>query len=452
MSLNVNFPELFLKRSQRQFGLDYERFYGALNEEPVVSVRKNPAKPTNLWKNEEKVAWCTDGYYLSEKPAYIFDPFFHAGCFYPQEASSMFIDWILRHLEKIPQKPVVLDLCAAPGGKTTLLASYLNNEGLLVANEIIRNRSQILLENVIKWGYSNCVVTQNSPSDFLSLKNFFDLILVDAPCSGEGMFRKEKRAIEEWSEANAAMCAIRQRKILENIWGSLKPDGFLIYSTCTFNPSENEEIILNFANNFNAEVIKLNPPKFFGLFSIDIAGGNGLAFYPHLAKGEGFFVSVLRKTKDNNYDTNFKREKTATFLKSKSDFSHILNVFEDWIFIEEKNQIHAISQQFEGQLYKLKKQLNILNYGINIGNYEQKKYAPSQALATNTAFCNNDFFSEIDLDIDFALKYLKGEILPSLNVKKGYILLKYKGIPLGFGKEIGLRVNNLYPTKWRIRK
>jgi len=239
----VKIPEKFQNRIKIQFGNDSEQFLTSLENSPVISVRKNPKKITDLWIDNEKVPWCNEGYYLSQKPIFTLDPLFHAGCYYPQEASSMVVDWILRQIISIPDNPIVLDLCAAPGGKSTLLASWMDGKGLLVANEIIRNRSLILLENMVKWGYPNCVVTQNSPSDFSPLRHFFDIILVDAPCSGEGMFRKEKKAAEEWSESNAAMCAVRQRKILDEIWGSLKPGGILIYSTCTFNPSKNEENI-----------------------------------------------------------------------------------------------------------------------------------------------------------------------------------------------------------------
>ena len=408
----VKIPEKFQNRIKIQFGNDSEQFLTSLENSPVISVRKNPKKITDLWIDNEKVPWCNEGYYLSQKPIFTLDPLFHAGCYYPQEASSMVVDWILRQIISIPDNPIVLDLCAAPGGKSTLLASWMDGKGLLVANEIIRNRSIILLENMVKWGYPNCVVTQNSPSDFSPLRHFFDIILVDAPCSGEGMFRKEKRAAEEWSESNAAMCAVRQRKILDEIWGSLKPGGILIYSTCTFNPSENEENIACFAKDNQAEVLRFAPPETWGIKSIEINDGAGLAFYPHLVKGEGFFITVIRKQDDEEYQPLTKKEKTINLLK---------------------------------------KYLNTMEYGVKIGGTGQKEIIPSQALAMSTDFRNNGFFPEIELNLKEALNYLKGNILPSSNKQKGYVLLTYKGIPLGFGKEIGSRINNLYPAGWRIR-
>ncbi|MCL2073366.1 MAG: RNA methyltransferase [Marinilabiliaceae bacterium] len=400
---------IFIKRIEKQFGNDSTQFLEALKLPPTISVRKNPSKPTDLWNNAEKVPWCDDGYYLLQKPAYTLDPLFHAGCYYPQEASSMIIDWLLRQLDIKTENPIILDLCAAPGGKATLIVSFLNGNGLLIANEIIKNRSHILLENLIKWGYKNCLVTQNSPEVFFSFKNIFDIIVVDAPCSGEGMFRKDKRAIEEWSEINAEKCALRQRKILDDIWHSLKSGGFLIYSTCTFNPAENEENISKFAKENHAEVMKFTPPLSWGITSINIENGNGFAFYPHLTKGEGFFVTVIQKIDDNIAKC---REMSNSKIKN-IDFST----------------------------------LKILERSKNSKN----RLIPAHSLAMSNDFINHNHYPELELTLDDALKYLKGEPLQSSGLKKGYLLLKYKGVSLGFGKEIGNRINNLYPINWRIK-
>jgi len=447
----AKFPDSFQNRIKRQFGGDSADFLGALERPPVTSVRKNPKKLTGLWNDNETVPWCREGYYLSQKPVFTLDPLFHAGCYYPQEAGSMVIDWILRQIESIPDSPIVLDLCAAPGGKATLLASWMEGKGLLVVNEIIRNRSLILLENMIKWGYPNCVVTQNSPADFSGLQHFFDLIIVDAPCSGEGMFRKEKRAIEEWSESAVAMCAVRQRKILDDIWYCLKPGGILIYSTCTYNPSENEDNIANFAKENDAEVLQLVPPELWGITTIEIAGGSGLAFYPHLTKGEGFFVTAVRKTEGKEHKSFSKKEKNTNPIKLKTDFSSILTTDVEWGFFKENQEVHAFSQRYFKHLNLLKNSLNMLDYGVNIGISGQNGLIPSQSLAMSMVFRNNGLFSEIALELKEALDYLKGDIFPSSTIKKGYVLFKYKEIPLGFGKDIGLRINNLYPSNWRIR-
>jgi 16S rRNA C967 or C1407 C5-methylase (RsmB/RsmF family) len=293
----VKLPDQFIQRLQGQMGTSMLKFVDALTREPVVSVRMNRLKQAKPhWEGAEAVPWCPTGYYLPQKPVYTLDPLFHAGCFYPQEASSMVLDWLVAHVCELPEQPMVLDLCGAPGGKSTLLASFLNGNGLLVANEVIKSRAIILAENISKWGAANCIVTRSDPSKFGVLTSMFDLIVVDAPCSGEGMFRKDKRSIEEWSEANAQMCALRQQRILNDAWPALKQGGYLIYSTCTFNPSENEGNMAWLAETLGAEVLPLNVPDDWGVDRIPVGSGNGLAFYPHKVRGEGFFVAVLRKT------------------------------------------------------------------------------------------------------------------------------------------------------------
>ncbi|MCA1744285.1 MAG: RsmB/NOP family class I SAM-dependent RNA methyltransferase, partial [Bacteroidales bacterium] len=258
----VTLPEAFIQRLQGQMGTSMLKLVDALQQDPVLSVRMNIHKlAVPQWENVEEVPWCPSGYYLSQKPLYTLDPLFHAGCFYPQEASSMVLDWLVRKVCDLPERPVVLDLCGAPGGKSTLLASILDGKGLLVANEVIKSRATILAENVSKWGFANCVVTRSDPSKFADLTSMFDLMVVDAPCSGEGMFRKDDRAIEEWSAANAQMCALRQQRILTDAWPALKQDGYLIYSTCTFNPSENEENMVWMADELGAEVLSLHVPE-----------------------------------------------------------------------------------------------------------------------------------------------------------------------------------------------
>lgn len=235
------FPEAFKQR------VENDPFLGtplleALNQTAPVSVRLHPLKQKAALTFSEKIAWCEHAFYLKERPSFTLDPLFHAGCYYPQEAGSMVLDTVLKQLD-LPSEPSILDLCAAPGGKSTLIASFLNNNGLLVSNEVIQARARILTENTTKWGYTNTVVTNNDPKDFERLNEFFDVIVVDAPCSGEGMFRKDLKARDEWSEENVQICSSRQKRIVMDVWDSLKPGGFLIYSTCTFNSAENEDTI-----------------------------------------------------------------------------------------------------------------------------------------------------------------------------------------------------------------
>ena len=266
----------------------------ALNENPPVSIRINPKKFSHSL-SLEKVKWCKDGFYLPQRPVFTFDPIFHSGAYYVQEASSMFIGEIVKEICKENSIKMALDLCASPGGKTTHLLSNLPEDAFLISNEIVSARLGALDENISKWGNNNVAITCNDPSHFSQLENLFDLILVDAPCSGEGMFRKEEAALAEWSEKNVEHCSIRQKKIISDILPTLQPGGFLIYSTCTYNEKENEENIKFLIDNFDLE--PFFPPPFQGEVPRLRDGGveGSKRFFPHTHKGEGFFVSVLRK-------------------------------------------------------------------------------------------------------------------------------------------------------------
>lgn len=444
----------FIERIVSQLGADATQFLDALSADPAISVRRNTMKVAPLDLNEtHNVPWCNAGVYLSEKPVFTLDPLFHAGCYYPQEASSMIIDWVVRDVCELPENPKVLDLCGAPGGKSTLLASWLRGNGLLVANEVIRNRAVILSENIIKWGAPNCVVTRNDPSDFGVLDSFFDLMVVDAPCSGEGMFRKDIRAVEEWSEANAAMCAQRQRRILTEAWPALRQGGYLIYSTCTFNPAENEENISWFASEFGAEVQKVITPESWGLTSIEIGSGNGLAFYPNRVKGEGFFVAVLKKTETEakSIRKDKIRDKRKAYAgKLPVDVFGWLQNSREWGYYEERAGWRAFPLRLEGDLLMLKSALDILSYGVLLGQPMKNLLIPSHELALSIAL-NRNAFVLLELQKQEALRYLKGESLTNPQVERGYVIVTYKDVPFGFVKNIGTRMNNLYPSEWRIR-
>ena len=253
----MQLPPAFEQRMNTILKNEMEDFRHVLSTSAPTSIRWNPLKNNNFSKKELPVPWCAEGYYLSSRPSFTFDPLFHAGTYYVQEASSMFLEVLVKHI--LPDRPVrVLDLCAAPGGKTTHLASLLSSGSLLVANEVIKARSNILQENLMKWGTSNVVVTNNDPADFHSLKGFFDIVLVDAPCSGEGMFRKDNAAISQWSESHVNLCAARQKRILAHAIELLAPDGCLIYSTCTFAPEENQHNVNWMVENGDFTSISIN--------------------------------------------------------------------------------------------------------------------------------------------------------------------------------------------------
>ncbi|MBY0432810.1 MAG: RsmB/NOP family class I SAM-dependent RNA methyltransferase, partial [Cyclobacteriaceae bacterium] len=274
-------------------GPEFPAFCVALEAPPPVSIRLHPKKKI-AWP-ADPVPWADQGRYLSERPVFTLDPRLHAGAYYVQEASSLLLEQALKQSVDITQPLRVLDLCAAPGGKSTHLLSLLSGDSLLVSNEVIRSRASILAENIQKWGYSNVIVTQQDPRDFQRLTGFFDVIVTDAPCSGEGLFRKDPEAMKEWSPNNVELCSQRQRRIVNDVWPALKPGGVLIYSTCTYEEKENMEAVATLTQDFAAESVSLTLNPAWGIATLEKSGCIGYQCYPHRVKGEGFFISVLHK-------------------------------------------------------------------------------------------------------------------------------------------------------------
>ena len=306
----MNLPQAFIERTRQLIGDEaYTQFEEALQTETPVSIRPNRMKCSQPVEGEP-IPWASSGSYLNNRPTFTFDPLFHAGCYYVQEASSMFVERVLQEYVKEPV--VMLDLCAAPGGKSTLCRSALPEGSLLVANEVMRNRSQVLAENLIKWGHPEVVVTNNDPADFTDLTHLFDVILTDVPCSGEGMFRKDQVAVDEWSLENVDICWKRQRRILADIWPALKPGGILIYSTCTFNREEDEDNVAWIAKELDADVLSVPVEDSWGITG-NLTGKDFpvYRFLPHKTKGEGFFLGVLKKRGDVLDDRLHHREYSA---------------------------------------------------------------------------------------------------------------------------------------------
>ena len=327
----MDLPVSFADRTRPLLGdEEYNKLADALNGEQPVSIRLNEEKlPDSSFSlfhaSSDRVPWSSTGFYLDRRLTFTFDPLFHAGCYYVQEASSMFVEQVLK--QYIGETPsVMLDLCAAPGGKSTHARSVLPAGSLLVANEVIRNRSQILAENLTKWGHPGVVVTNNDPADFSCLEDFFDVILTDVPCSGEGMFRKDPVAVSEWSPENVEICWQRQRRIISDIWPSLKPGGLLIYSTCTYNTQEDEENIRWMRDEFGAEVLPVDAPTAWNITGNLLSGEDFpvYRFLPHRTKGEGFFLAVLRKPEGETVQIRYKStvsqgKKKAGALASKAN-------------------------------------------------------------------------------------------------------------------------------------
>ena len=391
------------------------------------------------------VPWCPDGFYLSERPSFTLDPLFHAGCYYVQEASSMFLSHVLREYVKEPV--VALDMCAAPGGKSTLALSELPEGSLLIANEVVRQRANILAENIIKWGNPNCIVTNNYAEDFEAFSNVFDLIICDAPCSGEGMFRKDSASIEEWSLANVDTCWRRQRDIVQNIWHTLKEGGIFIYSTCTYNPFEDEENVAWITKTLGAEVLSCKPLPEWGLTE------SNTHFYPHRIKGEGFFISVLRKTSEEERRRRGKEEKKGKQNTAiPKELKGWLSEGEHFTIMETNETFLAFPTAHLNIYQQAKRSLKVIHAGIELAISKGKNLQPSQSLAMSNNL-NKKAFPTVEVDEQQAIAYLRTEALQlPADTPKGYVLIIYQGHPLGFAKNIGNRANNLYPAEWRIRK
>lgn len=401
----------------------------------------------------EPVGWCSTGYYLPERLSFTFDPLFHAGAYYVQEASSMFLEQAIKAY--VPEPVRCLDLCAAPGGKSTHLASLLPEGSLLVSNEVIRPRSHILAENIAKWGNPHVIVTHNDPGQIGALRHFFDVIVTDVPCSGEGMFRKDPDSVQEWSEAHVNLCAARQQRILRDVWEALKPGGILIYSTCTYNTEENEENIHFIVQELGADVLTLPDTH-----SWEITGALRYEypvyrFFPHKTRGEGFFLAVLRKA-DGATDcikpaSRGKKEKGKALPPVPPVVKTWLHQPEGFHLETQGEYIQAIPVAHLQSRQLIAASLRIVSAGIRLGEMKGKDLIPDQALALSTAL-EKGAFPTVALDWEQAIRFLKKEALtldPAM--PKGYVLLTYKRLPLGFAKNLGSRANNLYPQEWRIR-
>ena len=426
----------------------------ALETEPEVSIRFNSKAPDaeNLvlesleCRADARVLWMDDAVYLDHRPQFTMDPLLHQGCYYVQEASSMFLAEALRKCVSGPVR--ALDLCAAPGGKSTLLAQLLPEGSLLISNEIQRSRAQILAENMVKWGRPGVMVTCNSPKQIGESSLMFDLIAIDAPCSGEGMFRKDEGAVRDWSLKNVEMCALRQREIIEAVWPALKAGGYLIYSTCTFNHQEDEDNVRWIMDKFGAQAIDLYPdPKWNIAGSLTEDNLPVYHFMQHRTRGEGFFLCLLRKPEGGQVAL-----KGRPF---KADSSKIPAECKTWLgegyeFFIKNESVFALPSDLEDDMWQAGLELYALVPGIEVAVLKGHDWIPAHALAMSSAL-NRDAFCSVEVSRQQALAYLHCDAIRLEDAPRGVVLLTYKDIPLGFAKNIGNRANNLYPQEWRIR-
>lgn len=454
--LNTPLPADFKQNISHTFG---EWFCESLcqcldNGKGDRSIRLNTSKYIDSL-NLPVVPWYDKAYLISADATFAYDPSWHAGLYYVQEAASMFVQQALNTITLNLTDPLLcLDLCAAPGGKSTLFASWLGSRGTLVSNEIIASRTEILKENTIKWGLGNSIVTNNDPAQFAALGEVFDIILVDAPCSGEGLFRRDPQARNEWSLKQVGVNVERQQTILTNAWNSLKEGGYLIYSTCTFNKEENEGQIQFLQQNFGAEFIPIAIQSDWDIVQTEEQGS--YRFFPHRTAGEGFALCLLRKTSSSNESKVKYKSKAISPIQWNRKFP--LNDFLD----TEKSatqaylaneQYMALTKHQEEVCQSLLHSHYIKYAGTDIGSYKQKDFIPSHALS-QSIYLNPEAFEEVPLTYSEAITYLRKEnVLPAAGTGKGLQIATFKEAKMGFIKLISpTRSNNYYPNEWRIRQ
>ncbi len=437
-------------------------------EKPILHNGKWPTEKTDIpFELAEKIPWASDAYYLKSRPSFTMDPLFHAGTYYVQEASGMFVSFALKHIADPYQKLKVLDLCAAPGGKSTLIQSLISPESLLLSNEVIKSRVPILTQNLTKWGRANGIVSNNDPSHFRRIPGFFDIMLIDAPCSGSGLYRKDPEAASSWSTELVKLCNQRQQRILTDVWDSLKEDGFLIYSTCSYSKEENEDILDFLFNQYACKTIALTPDPQWNIVETrsDLAGASGYRFYPDKLSGEGFFLSVIQKKQDsvseklNRYSVGNPTRSNRPFKsgKNSADISKSAEQqINKWVspgllkYVAIEDSIHALMPDLLSDLELLKNHLYLKKAGIRIGKAGESEWIPDHELALGN-FLRHDS-PALQVSKSDALHFLRGNSFNTHLPDKGWHTVCFHGQRLGWVKLLDRRMNNYYPKSWRIRQ
>ena len=450
----MNLPEKLLQSLESIKGFDREAFEKVhASGEQVTSIRINPQKlseasqvPSTGGDLGEAVPWTEYGYYLNQRPSFTFDPLFHAGCYYVQEASSMFLEQAFKQTVDLSRRLRILDLSAAPGGKSTHIQSLISKDSLLVSNEVIRSRANILKDNIAKWGSDNVIVTNNDPKSFARLENYFDAIIVDAPCSGSGLFRRDEKAIDEWSENNVHLCSQRQQRILADVWPALKRNGVLIYSTCSYSNDENENIVQWMTAELPIAHCPLPIDNSWGIIETE----NGYRFWPDKVKGEGFFIACMRKLGGED-KVEIKVKKKIEIVSKKE-----MEVVKYWIkatdhqFLKIGNMVYAVPKGLSTDINFLLSNLQIIYFGTMVGELVRDKLIPAHTLAMSNLI--SDHVERIELNYEQAIDYLKKKDLREINGDKGWKLVTYKNYPLGWINILSNRINNYYPRELRILK
>ncbi len=424
----------------------------------ITSIRFNPHKVAYSSKAspsggglEGAVPWSSNGYYLPERPSFTLDPLFHAGAYYVQEASSMFLEEAIKQTVDLSKPLKILDLCAAPGGKSTLIQSVISKDSLLVSNEVIKTRVNILSENMTKWGAANVIVTNNDPKDFQRLENYFDLIVIDAPCSGSGLFRKDPAASEEWSEKNVQLCAQRQQRIIADVFSSLKEGGVLIYSACSYSQQEDEDIADWLIEEFNVKSLKFRVDEAWGIVETvsEKQKAFGYRFYPDKVKGEGFFITAFinKQQATDNWQVKKKKSEKITAKEMETLRTFLINT-DDLFFIKQNEEIIALPAQLENDLAIIQSALYIKKAGIKLGTLIRNELIPAHELAVSNII--NMSIPQFEVDRETALQYLRKVEIKLDTGHEGWVLLTHQHLPIGWVKVMANRINNYYPAAWRI--
>lgn len=449
----MTLPPPFVRQMRALLGDDYASFEASLQTSPPVSIRKNPfrATPEQAFAGLDAVPWHPDGRYLPQRPVFTLDPLFHAGAYYVQEASSMFLYEILRQEVDFSNNLRVLDLCAAPGGKSTLIASMLDPaRDLLVSNEVIRTRVGVLRENLEKWGAPNTAVSSAEAPDFAALEDWFDVVVTDAPCSGEGLFRKDPDAMREWSLPNVELCAGRQKRILASAVAALAPGGLLVYSTCTYNRDENDLNAAWVCAEFDLEAVRPSIPDDWNITRTEY----GFQFFPHRLRGEGFFLAAFRKKEG----TARKHSPASGFKNLKPLPRNAVPELSKWLqndaalrfFQTATGEVMAFPAALENDYLVLEKYLRTKWFGVNIGEFKGKDFIPGHALAQHRSI--SPHLPALELNREQALLFLKKETFErTADMSNGWTLARHQGLNLGWIKVLPNRINNYLPPERRIR-
>ena len=467
----MELPRTFVERVLRDLGTtEGEALCRALDGEACVSIRVNPAKAEGLRGEQParvsevlpmltaagRVPWCADGFLLAGRPSFTFDSDFHAGAYYVQEAASQFVGCLLQGVPTFGAR--ILDLCAAPGGKTTLYASLVGRGGLVVANEIDRRRASVLADNVRKWGTGNVVVTTCEPHAVCDCEAWFDVVAVDAPCSGEGMFRKDPDARGEWSEGNVKQCAARQDEILREAWRALRPGGTLVYSTCTFNRDEDEgalERMAAWAGDEIAESEETAVEDAWGIVCGRVGAFRTFRFYPHRTCGEGFFAAVARKSFDAGGRVRAPKARRTVFAavdrKTAGELARWVRNPGGMRFAAVADTCYAWYAAQADAVRTLSEALPVIYSGVALGQVFKGVLKPDPALAFFDGL-NRGALPAAELDDEETLRFLRRQDIAAGGLAEGMNLVCSRGRALGFAKRIGARVNNLYPNSLRIIK